>query len=70
MEIQTIDSQGNSQAGDLLYGVKAIAAYLGMRPNQAQHRCDDGTIPTFNIGRNVCARKSRLQDWIEEMAQE
>ena len=67
MEIQTVNGYDGHAYGDLLYGVKSIAEFLGMRPKQAQHRCDDGTIPTFKIGRNVCARKSTLREWLDKM---
>ena len=53
--------------GDLLYGVKAIAKFLGMRKDQCQHRCDEKRIPTFRIGRNIVARKTTLARWVEDM---
>lgn len=53
-----------SQA-DLLYGVKAIAAFLGLTDRQAQHRIDAGDLPTFRLGGKVrgtiCARRTTLR---------
>ncbi len=51
---------------DLLYGASAIARFLGVLPRQARHLIFSGRIPTFKIGRNVCARKSSLTAWLEE----
>lgn len=51
---------------DLLYGVPAIAAYLGIRPRQAKHRVATGHIPTFRIGESICARRSTLTAWLAE----
>lgn len=51
-------------AADLLYGIKAIAAELGMRPKQAEHRIAQGAIPTFKMGRTVCASRAALQAWL------
>jgi len=50
----------------LLYGVPAIAAFLDMEEPQARHLCDNGTVPTFKIGRIVCARRSTIVAWLEE----
>ena len=47
-------------ASDLLYGLEAIASYLRMTHRQAKHRALQGQIPTFKIGRNVCARRAGL----------
>jgi hypothetical protein len=35
-----------------------------MGRHQCQHRCDDKTIPTFRMGRNIVARKSTLAKWV------
>ncbi len=51
---------------DLLYGVPAIAAFLGLRTKQARHRIAAGTIPSFRIGATICARRSSLATWLEE----
>lgn len=51
---------------DLLYGVPAIAAFLGIRGRQAKHRVSTGEIPTFRIGESICARRSTLNTWLAE----
>jgi hypothetical protein len=33
---------------------------------QARHLCDNGTVPTFKIGRIVCARRSTIVAWLDE----
>lgn len=55
-------------SADLLYGVAAIAAFLGMPKRTAQHRIDEGVIPTFRLagkkGGTICARRSSLRSWL------
>lgn len=59
-----------SQA-DLLYGVKAIGAFLGLTERQAQHRIDDGDLPTFRLGGKargtICARRSSLRSHLANL---
>jgi hypothetical protein len=45
---------------DLLHGVSAIAAHLNMTRKQVYHLHDRSQIPTFKMGRTVCARRSTL----------
>lgn len=45
---------------DLLHGVAAIADHLSMTRKQIYHLHDRGQIPTFKVGRTVCARRSTL----------
>lgn len=45
---------------DLLVGLDQIGRYLGMTVNQTKHRASSGDIPTFKMGKIVCARKSTL----------
>lgn len=51
---------------DLLYGMPRIAAFLRMKPAQARHLSDKGSLPTFRIGRRVCARRSTLRQWLAD----
>ena len=45
---------------DLLHGVAAIAAHLSMTRAQVYHLHKRGDLPTFKMGRTVCARRSTL----------
>lgn len=53
---------------DLLYGVPAIAAHLGVSARQARHLGETGAIPTFKLPGNkiICARRSTLNAWLAE----
>lgn len=51
---------------DLLYGVPAIAASLGVSARQVRHLVATGTIPTFKVLKLVCARRSTLITWLAE----
>lgn len=59
-----------SQA-DLLYGVAAIAAFLGMPRRTCQHRIDQGQLPTFRLGGKkggtICARRTTLRDHLAKL---
>lgn len=45
---------------DLLHGVEAIADHLRMTRPQVYHLHARGELPTFKLGRTVCARRSTL----------
>ena len=55
--------------GDLLYGAKAIAAYLGVRERQARHLIEHG-LPHFKLGAIVVARRGTLDAWLDELEHE
>lgn len=57
-----------TEKADLLYGVPAIAAYLGMTAAQVYHLTKE--LPTFKIGAKVCARKSAIDDWLDAQARQ
>lgn len=57
------------QESDILTGHKAIARFLGLSPRQVSWHDEQGNLPTFRIGRTVCARKSTLLQWIEDQEQ-
>lgn len=73
MTQQTTTTDDLSQA-DLLYGVKAIAAFLGLTDRQAQHRIDDGALPTFRLGGKargtICARRTTLRSHLAKLERE
>ena len=61
-----------SQA-DLLYGVAAIATFLGLTRHQAQHRIDAGDLPTFRLGAKggtICARRTTLRSHLAKLERE
>ncbi|WP_340584071.1 DNA-binding protein [Brucella pseudintermedia] len=53
---------------DLLYGVPAIAQFLGLGNRQVYHLKDTGSLPTFTLGDTgkVCALKSTLRTWLRD----
>lgn len=54
-------------ANDLLEGAEAIAEYLYGTPKRRRRIYDlheRGELPTFRLGRQVCARRSTLVEWI------
>jgi excisionase family DNA binding protein len=59
-----------SQRADLLYGAPAIADYLGLTNDAVYHLARQKRIPTFRMGRTVCARKSTLARAIAELEAE
>ncbi len=63
MDREVISSDDRS---DLLHSCAAIAEYLNIRERQARHYHQKGHLPTFKIGRSICARKSTLLRWMEE----
>lgn len=57
----------NGKTPDLLYGREAIANHLGLTLKQCCHRIDSKHIPTFKMGRTVCASRVVLDTWISEI---
>ncbi|AWN47162.1 DNA-binding protein [Methylobacterium terrae] len=53
---------------DLLYGVPAIAGAFGWKVRQVHHLKDAHGLPTFKIGRTVCARRTEVRRWITAQA--
>jgi len=45
---------------DLLYGMQAIADFLGIKRSVAYHLAATQRIPTFKIGKTVCARRLKI----------
>lgn len=60
------EQEGGIDRADLLYGVPAIAEFLGLRVRQVRHLVEMGKLPTFKMGTTVCARRSTLKAWLEE----
>jgi hypothetical protein len=51
---------------DVLYGVPAIALHLRLKDRQVYHLKAVHKLPTFKIGKTVCARRSTLATWIAQ----
>lgn len=61
-------NSASALAGDILHGADAIAEFLyGDRKSRRKvyHLVENGHIPFFKIGTNICTRKSVLVAWIE-----
>lgn len=52
---------------DLIEGVAAIAEHLGMKRRRVQYLHESGQMPTFLLGKVVCARRSTLSNWLAEL---
>ncbi|MGW8134155.1 hypothetical protein ACWGNZ_00755 [Sphingomonas zeae] len=46
---------------DLLYGLEAIGKHVGLTARQVEHLATKREVPTFKMGRTVCARRSELE---------
>ena len=65
MHVHTNDGPKEVVSGDLLYGTRAIAEFLGMTMKQCEHRIQEGRIPTFRIGQTHCSRRSTMARWLD-----
>ena len=59
-----------NQGPDLLYGCPRIAEHLGLTEDQIYHLARMKRIPTFKVGRTLCARRSTLAAAIDELEAE
>ncbi|KQP53041.1 hypothetical protein ASF34_01325 [Methylobacterium sp. Leaf106] len=57
------------EPADTLYGLEAIAAHLGITRGQAKHRVAQKLIPSFKLGRTVCALRSAINDEMRSRAE-
>lgn len=62
-------SATSGEAGDLLYGVPAIAGHLNLTARKVYHLHAAGRLPTFKIGGKVCARRSGLDQFFASQEQ-
>ena len=46
---------------DLIHGIAAVAAFLGVTTRQAKYWHSIGRMPSFVIGKTVCARRSSMR---------
>jgi hypothetical protein len=56
-------------ADDMLRGAEAIAEFLfgdSKQRRKVYHVVECGKLPTFRLGSILCARKSKLLEWIEQ----
>jgi hypothetical protein len=53
-------------ADDMIRGADAIAEWMGLNRRQIYHLAATSRLPVFKMGSILCARKSRLMDWIKE----
>jgi excisionase family DNA binding protein len=54
---------------DLLEGAEAIAKFLSVKTRRVYHLAETQRLPVFRLGSTLCARRSTLLRWIEEMEQ-
>lgn len=53
----------------ILYGVPAIADAFKLKPRQVYYLKENHGLPTFKVGRIVCAKRSAVRAWIESVAE-
>lgn len=58
-------ADANDDDAGLLYGVPAIAQFLGLRDRQTYHLVEKG-LPVFRVGNKVCARRATLRTWLAD----
>lgn len=62
------NSKEQSVSRDLLRGAREIAVFLFGTPAARRRVYDlhaEGVLPTFTLGKSICARRSSLMTWIE-----
>lgn len=55
---------------DLCHGYEEIGSHLGLTARQVKHLSATGRLPTFKVGRIVCALRSKLNDWLDAQARQ
>lgn len=62
-------SAPDHEAGQLLYGARAIGDYLGVSERRALYLCEKQAFPFWRQDRTICAKRSSLQAWMTEREQ-
>ena len=52
-----------SSPDDVLYGVPAIAAAFRLKDRQVYHLKAQHGLPTYKVGKTVCARRGAVAAW-------
>ena len=55
---------------DLLYGATAIADFLGVKRSVVYHLIETRRLPSFKVGKVVCARRSTVTAAFERLEQD
>lgn len=58
----------DKSSADLCHGYEEIGAHLGLTARQAKHLAQSDGLPTFKLGRIVCALRSKLDAWLSTRA--
>lgn len=53
----------------LLFGLKSIAAHLGLTPRQAERLVHRQHLPTFRLGARICSTKRALGEHFASLIQ-
>lgn len=64
------DPAPNTLADDMLYGAKDIGAFLGISRKRVFALLEHKKIPSFKLGSQWCARRSRLVEFVNAQDQE
>ncbi len=59
-------STSDQATGELLYGVRSIADFLGVSPRQALYLTEKQAFPFWREDRVICARRGTIQAWMTE----
>lgn len=59
-EVRAVEARIDGSGGALVYGLKAIGAFVGINSRQAKHLCETNQIPHFHMGRVICAERAAL----------
>lgn len=70
LQAQREADQAQREANGILYGMDAIAEYLGLPKRVASHLHDKGNLPTFRLGSRICARRIELDGALSANAAE
>jgi excisionase family DNA binding protein len=62
---ETMTDTAASDRVDMLFGVDAIADFLGIKRRAAEHLVESDRIPYFKLGRKVCASRTEVRAAIE-----
>lgn len=62
------NAPSNPETLDLIWGIGAIAAFIGRTPRQTHEALAKGELPARRINRRWCASRKALRKFFEEVS--
>jgi excisionase family DNA binding protein len=60
------DARHGDEAAEPLLDVPAVATWLSVAPSWVYARAEDGSLPSFKVGRYRRFKRREIEEWLEK----